>query len=81
MIHTDHFANELSADGGDAIAYPMLLDGMLTLGYLRVLQTTDAELVGVDLAGEPASIPADTPFAIVRGLDEKRPRSRRVHYR
>lgn len=79
MIHTDHFGAELTE--GDAIAYPMLLDGMLTLGYLRVLSSTDAELIGVDLAGEPASISAEWPYAIVRGLDEKRPRSKRVHFR
>jgi len=73
MLHTDHFGAELSE--GDAIAYPI----GPTLGYLRVFQMTDAELRGVDLAGEPAFIPADTPYAIVRGLDE--PRRKTVHYR
>lgn len=77
MLHWDHFGNELSE--GDCITFPMLADG-LTLGYLRVLSTTDAELIGVDLAGEPASIPASTPFAIVRGLDEPK-RRRPVRFR
>lgn len=81
MIHTDHFGVELSTDGGDAIAYPMFVDGVPTLGYLLVRSVTDVELIGVDLAGQPASLPASSVYAVVRGLDEKRPRKPRIHYR
>lgn len=74
----DHFANDVEI--GDAVAYALLVDGIPTLGYLKISEITADELRGCDLAGEPSLIPTTSVFAVVLGLSDRRP-PRRVRYR
>ena len=75
----DHFANDVEI--GDAVTYALLVDGVPTLGYLKISEITADELRGCDLAGERASILlASTPCAVILGLSDRRP-PRRVRYR